>query len=442
MPEAILFKTCLGLNNSKATSTQKTDWKTGETQLVGCVNMTTTDDGAVEKAPSFTPLFTHSAPVTRVSAASRTLFGDGVDTYELVGSSAVKRFPLVAGAIMHTLQDTRVVGGAKVYKSADPAGAMAEVVVGTNPGPATSVAHAAMPTFTHGFIAGGRACILSGNFLRYSEPFYYDLWDLGNGFIPHPHACLQGGYVDGCLVVTHAEGVSIYVGDDMARSGLNKRFYGCSYLPGSLYSGDLLKAATRGHMFLCDDGVYTVDSSGEVSRVSQDFSEVASVCGTVVGSTVVAGKYLVYGTVGAVEYDIKSSKVMLRASGVAGVSRRGMDAIFARGAEVSTYTEADESTLCGFTLPFGTLGSEGRKVFDSLYFTGESTGELEITLLDQSQEEPERWTIGVEDLGVVQQRRIKLPKAGVGSKTAFRLASTGRLRVEELRVTFSAGARR
>ena len=71
MPQAILFKKCLGYTDSSAVATQSHNPETGETQLIGCVNTTVTDDGAVEKAPVLSTVYTHSAPLTRVSAGLR-----------------------------------------------------------------------------------------------------------------------------------------------------------------------------------------------------------------------------------------------------------------------------------------------------------------------------------------------------------------------------------
>ena len=446
MSEAVLFKTCLGFTDSKAIASQTADPKTGKTHLTAVQNMTVTDDGCIQTVPALVPVLAHTAPVTRVSAGQRLFFSDDVDTYEVVGAAAVKRFPLVAGPMLHTPLDVRVSTATKVYKSVHPAGTVVEAVVGTNPGPSTSVAHAGQPVFDGGFVLGGRVYCHKGKFLQYSKEYHYDLWDLGNGFIGHQHECLQSGAVPGCCLVAHAEGVSVYPGGDPLSPETIKRFYPCGYQAGTLYSGFISKSLGYGHVFLCADGVYMVAADGAIIRLSGDNLDYADTLNiSYAGAVVAGGKYLAFGNTVTVEYDFRTKTVMKRAGGVASACVFGDTPYVGYGSTVVKQADTGMDTVaCSFTLPYSSMGAAGRKAFDSLYLTGEFAGDLEISLLDQDNpEEPVRWTLPVALEGVVQNKRVKLPGRTVGSKTAFRFEmASGSMRIEEIRVVFNAGQRR
>lgn len=445
MSEAILFRQCLGLNDSKAIQSQVSDYKTGKTHLTAVHNMTVTDDGCMQTVPLLATTLTHTAPITRLSAGSRMFFGDGIDIYEDLAGTSVKRFPIIDGPIMHTPLDVRVSGASKVYKSVNPAGAMAESVVGTNPDTGESVAYAGQPLFDGGFVYGARAYGFKGKFLQYSKAYHYDLWNQGDGFIGHQFTCLQGGAIPGCILVAHAEGVSCYIGGDPLDPQTIKRFYPCAYEAGTLYSGFVSKALGYGHVFLCADGVYMVAADGSITRLSADNLDYADTLNSsYAGAVVAGGKYLAYGDQVAVEYDFRTKATMKRASGVSAVCVSGDAPYLAIGSTIKTPSTSMDLCDCSFTLPYSSMGAVGRKQFDNLYLTGEFNGDLTIKLLDQSNpEEPERWTRELSDLGIVQNKRVHLPKGTVGSKTAFRFETTGgNMRVEEIRVTFGAGQRR
>lgn len=446
MSEAVLFKTCLGFNDSTSISNQIADPKSGKTQLTAVQNMTVTDDGAIKTAPALAPMLAHTNPITRLSAGQRLFFGDGFDIYEAFadGTSAV-RFPICDGPMMHTPLDVRVSTTTKVYKSANPAGVMTEALVGTNPDPGESIAWAKMPLFDGGFVLGARAYAHKGRFLQYSKGYYYDLWDLADGQIGHQLEVLQAGPIPGCVLAAHAEGVSTYLGGDPMLPEAVKRFYPCLYQAGTLFSGFISKALGYGHVFLCGDGVYMVSADGAIVRLSGDNLEHAGdLNSSYAGAVVAGGKYLAYGDQVCIEYDFQTKAAMLRPAGVSAACVLGDAPYLAYGSTVSTLSSnMDTSTASSFTLPFSHLGAAGRKSFDSLYVTGEFNGDLDITLMDQDNpDEPERWTLPVSELGVVQNRRIKLPTGPVGSKVSFRFELTGGMRVEEIRCTFGAGQRR
>ncbi len=444
--EAVLFRKCLGYTDSDALSTVQSNPETGETQLTSCERMTVTDDGAIQTVSALSTVATHTTPITTLSAGSRLFFADGIDTYELVGSSPVKRFPLAVGPMLHTPLDVRLSTTTKVYKSANPAGAMSEAVVGTDPRPATSVAYAGMPVFTGGHVMGARLYAFNGKFERYSEPYYYDLWNLGDGFIRHASDCLQSGAIPGCSLVTHANGVSVCVGGDpLAAAVPIPKFYPCAYLPGTLYSGFLSDSVGHAHIFMCDDGVYMVTPDGAFARVSGEaIDDAVSLNTTYYGAVAAGGKYIAYGDTVAVEFDLSLKTVMLVGSGITAACVLAGSQYLASGSEI--ITPADTLSVdgpCSFTLPCSALGAGGRKTFEALYLTGEFYGELEITLLDHAiEDEPERWTHLVSDLGVVHNRRVKVPRGTVGSRTSMRFAmATGGMRVEEIRAMFSAWGR-
>lgn len=445
--ESILFKTCLGFTDSPAISSQPVNHKTGATELVDCLNLTTTPDGCVQKVPGFATVLTHTAPVTGVSAGKRFFFRDGVDINEWTGgTTVVNRFPVLDGPLLHTPIDVRVSGTTKVYKSVDAAPAMQEALAGTNPGPATSVDLQKMPLFESAFMHGARAYVCNGRFLQYSEHYAYDLWNIGDGFIGHQINILQGGAIPGLILLAHAEGVTLYTGGDPRSPEAVKLFYPCRYLAGTLYSGFVPELNRHAHVFLCADGLYAVTADTAMVKLSESRLEFADKLNdSYSGVVMVREKYLAYGDRICVEYDFKTKSLMKRSSPVSGCCLYNDTPYFAKDSTVSTFADtADLTVPCSMTTPYSHLGAAGRKSFDSLYLTGEiSGGELEITLFDQDQDEPERWTVGVDDVGVIQNKRVKLPRGVVGSKVAFRLAmETGYFRLEEARVVFGAGNRR
>jgi hypothetical protein len=224
-----------------------------------------------------------------------------------------------------------------------------------------------------------------------------------------------------------------------------KRFYPCAYEASTLYSGFISKALGYGHVFLCADGVYMVGSDGAINRLSADNLDYADALNSsYTGAVVAGGKYLAFGDQVTVEYDFRTKTTMKRAPGVAAACVLGDTPYLAIGSAIKTPSTTMDTCSCSFTLPYSSLGAVGTKSFDSLYLTGEFNGDLAITLLDQSNpEEPERWAVEVSELGIVQNKRIKLPKGVVGSKIAFRFeVASGNMRVEEIRASFSAGQRR
>ena len=452
MSQAILFTTCLGLNDARSQSSQKADPRTGKTELIDCLNMTITPDSCVEKIPGFVSKVIHSAAVTRVSAGSRLFFQDAVDTYELSGVTATNRFPAVVGPIAHTPLDARISAPLAVYKSLNSTPTMQQALVGTYSGPPVSTTFSAMPLFDNAFVLNSRLYAAKGNFLQYSLPYAYDLWAIGDNFIGHASVVIQSGCIPAAgplpavVICTHENGVSLYTGS--GPENFAKSFYPCDVLAGSLYSGFISKADGYGHLFLCSDGVYLVNQEGTLTNLSKDSTDnLGSLNTSCAGAIVHAGKYLAFGNAVCVEYDFQTKAVMKRAPfGVSSSCLHNGTPYLAQGSQVITLaTEIDtgntfESSLA---LPYSDLGKPGRKSFSDMYFTGEVTGELVITARDQDQDDPERWEVTVDDIGKVQNYRIKLPRAVIGSKVSFELKCTsGAFRLEELQAIFGAGNRR
>lgn len=443
MSDVLLFSTCLGLNDSGAIGTQKLDPKTGRTELVDCLNLTTTPDGCIQTVPGMEAVLTHDAAITGLSAGSRLFFQDGTDVHEVVNGAAVRRFPAVCGPIVHTPLDVRVSGASAVYKSANPAGAMTAATVGTNPGPPTSRTYAGMPLFSGGFVFNSRLYAHSGAFLQYSEDYHYDLWDLGNGFIGHAGAILQAGATSGLLVAAHGDGVSVYIGSGPA--DFVKRFYPCSFIHGTLYSGFIAPGVGYGHVFLCSDGIYLVAQDASLINLTQgSVQQLAGLNDSYTGAVVSGDKYLAWGDNVCIEYDFTTKTVMKRHGGLSGVCADGETIHVAAGEVLSKIVATPATGLASSaTLPYSSLGTTGRKSFSDLYFTGEiSGGALEIVARDQS-EDAVRWSVTVEECGAVQQKRIRVPRGTIGSKVSFQLnMDSGYLRVEELRAVFASSMRR
>ncbi len=445
--EALLFKKCLGLNDSRSNMAPDTDPKTGETQLIGCSNATVTYDGFIEKAPALSTVYTHSAPLTRVSAGSRLFFGDGINIYEYVGgpSPVATRFPVLDGPIIHTPIDVRVSGSTKNYKSVNQAGVMTEVLVGTNPGPATSVAYDKMPLFDGGFVYNAKLYTWKDKFIQYSDDYHYDLWNLGDGFVNHLSSVRQAGAVPNVMLIASDGIITTYIG--IGPADFVKRFYPRPFINKTLFSGFISKALGYGHVFMADDGIYMVDQNGQMVRLTDSNLEYADTLNTSYTSAIVSdGKYLAFGNSVCVEYDFRTKAVMLRQSGVAGSAILVDTPYLAYGSTLATISSSQNTAVASsVTLPYAYLGAEGRKSFSDLYFTGQLDGDMEIICRDQTnQEEPERWTVEVSDLGVVQNKRIKLPKGVVGSKVSFQFNALAgsTFRMEEARVVFDAGNRR
>jgi hypothetical protein len=449
MSKVTLFNKCLGLNDARAFGTQimKTnprDPEAGQAELIDCRNLTFTDDGCLEKIPALVAVLTHTAPVTGLSAGSRFFFQDGVDVNEWTGGiTVVKRFPLVPGSVVHTPIDVRVAAAATVHKSVNPSTAMVTATVGTNPNPATSKPFSAMPVYKQAFIHGAKLFAVNAadpRFLQYSEDYGYDLWALGDGFIPHATNIMQAGAIPGVIVATHANGVTVYSGD----FPFEKKFYPCLPLDKTLFSGQVSKAVGYLHVLLCVDGIYTVTPEGIFARLTEAIDFVTAFNTSYVGATTTDRKYLAVGNLHTIEFDFKNNGLLKRDSFAAtGVCRYGDTAYLSVGSQVMKLgAEIDTGGTfpCSMTLPYSDLSASGVKSLEYLYFTGTMSGDMTITATDQT---GKTWEVEVSDeLVNVSNYRIKTPKGVLGNHISFKLECTsGAFRIEELTAVFAASKR-
>lgn len=443
----LLFRKCLGLNDAKAFGTQKMDVDTGEVEFTDCINLTVTDDGAVEKIPALTTALTHTAPISGISAGNRFMISDAVDTWEwLPGVSITNRFPLVSGPVCHTPNDVRITNGAKVYRSKDSAPTMQEALVGVDPNPDTPEAFYAMPVFKQAFVYGAKIYSINAakpKYLQYSEDYLYDLYRLSTSHITSAQDVLQSGKIPGVLVTTHATGVTVYKGTD-PETGFTPRFYPCAPYDNTLYSGQISKNVGYLHIFLAEDGIYSVTPEGVFQRLAESVDDITAFNAGYACSTVTDRKYLAFGNASCLEYDFKNKSVLKRSTlGISGACVFNDKTYFSTGSTVVTssgITDSGDALACSFTLPYSDLSAPGTKSIEALYFTGTINGDVTITATDQ---EGESWSKDVSQEWVgVSNKRIKTPKRLLGNHISFKIECTaGAFRMEELRATFSASKR-
>jgi hypothetical protein len=447
--DAILFRKCLGLNDSRANSSQRIvtnpkDPEAGSTEFIDCLNVTTTSDGCVEKIPTLVTSITHSAPVTGLSAGKRLLFTDGTDTLEwTTGTTVVNRFPGKTGPMVHTPIDCRVSTATQVFKSTHATLTMAEATVGTNPGPATSMSFAKMPAFDSAFVHNANLYAVNHadpRFIQRSRDYAYDLWNLGDDFIPHMLPVLQSGAIPGVILAVHDGGVTVYKGGHPTE--LNKKFFPCPVIAGTLYSGVLNEEKVYGHVFLGTDGVYMVDEAGALLRLSkQDYINTLNTSYTC--ATMQEKKYLAFGNSICIEYDFETKTVLKRSAfSVKGAAVWNGQTYLATGSTISyfgTTIDTASTYTASLTLPLSDLGATGTKSFSGLYFTGEVGGVVTITATDN---EDESWSEQIDSVGEVTEYYIKPPKGWLGNRVSFKIeCHSGAFRMEELRAVFTSGKR-
>lgn len=444
--ESVLFRKCLGYRDSQSVLSNIHNPDTGETQLIGCLNATVDSFGSILKTPKLSTVYTHTSKITRLSSGSRLFFGDSINVYEYVGGATpvVNRFPILDGPMIHTPIDVRISGATKNYKSKNPSTAMEEIVVGTNPNRATSIEYAKMPLFDGGFVYNARLYTWKDNFLKYSEDYHYDLWNDGDGFIGHSSEIKQAGAIQGVLLVATENEIITYTGT--GPSDFVKKTYNCQYINNTLYSGYISKTSGHGHVFMASDGIYLVDKTGSLSRITENNLEnVSALNNSYIRAVVHEGKYLAFGGTSCIEYDFQLKAVMIRSLPATDVCLFDGRLYVSNGDSLFVLeTEQDVSIPSSITFPYSNHGADGTKSFSDMYFTGVLEGDMEIVCRDQTNtDEPERWSIEISDLGLVQNKRIKLPRANVGSKISFQLnvSSGSTFRAEEIKLVFESGKR-
>lgn len=447
MSDAVLFRKCLGLNDARAFGTQilvtsPRAEKAGDAEFTDCLNLTTTDDGAVEKIPSFSTVITHSAPVTSLSAGyDRFVYQDGTDTKEWDGTNIATIGAVLTGPIVHTPIDVRLSTATKIYKSIIAGAAMTEATLGdlSNLPDRDKISYAKQPPYTQAFAYNGHLYGVNPTdprMLQWSMWVHFDAWRLADDFMQaYTSPIIQAGAIPGVVITTHEAGVTVYTGASQ-NSGFTKRFYPCVPYANTLFSGQVSKLIGYMHILMAADGIYAVTPDGAFTRITESLSSPNAVNSSYTCATVSAGKYLAFGNAVCFEYDFKTKAILKRSPlGVASAAIFKDTTYFATGGTIvksSGLIDASSTIQCSLTLPFSDLSAPGTKVVDSLYFTGTMSGVMTITATDQS---GASWTREVSDeLLAVSNYRIKTPHGRLGNHISFKIDCTsGAFRLEELR---------
>jgi hypothetical protein len=428
--------------------TDPRDPNAGSAELIDSLNLTTTPDGCLEKIAPFVTALTHSAPITNISAGSRFIYQDGIDTKEWNGTDVATLAAVMDGPIAHTPLDVRVSNGS-VYKSIVSGLPLLAATLGdTSNLPDRDVKpYYAQPLFKQAFEYEGHIYSINpadSRFLQYSLYAHYDVWAIGDDHIGHISPILQAGAIKGGgIVCLHESGVSVYVGTNM--SNFVKKFYPCSPIDGTLYSGFIDKALAYGHIFLCKDGVYLVDASGAPVNLTLNSMDRLDVFNSSYNGSIVSdGKYLAFGDTYAIEYDFLTKTFLKRSSfGVTSTTSWDGTAYYAVGSNIVTLgTEIDttDDFGCSLTLPYSDWSASGTKSIEALYFTGTLNGDVLFTATDQT---GKSWELEVSEEWVnVSDKRIKTPKGMMGNHVSLKIECTsGSFRLEELRAEISGSKR-
>lgn len=454
MAEALLFRKCLGLNDARAFGTQTliTDYRAegvGSAEFTDCMDLTVTDDGAVEKISAFTSVIAHSAPVTNIAAGyDRFIYQDSVDTKEWDGTNIATIGAVLNGPVAFTPIDVRLSTSTKVYKSVAAGAALSEAALGnlSNLPDRDKKPYYKQPPFAHSLMHHGHLYGVSADdsrFLQWSMWTQFDAFRLGDDFMQAGiDPIMQFGSIPGVLLTTHESGVTVYMGEDAGN--VTKRFYPCAPYDKTLYSGLVSKNVGQMHIFMAADGIYGVGGDGVFKRLTESLDTPGAVNSSYTCATVTDRKYLAFGNVAAFEYDFKNSAVMKRSPlGVVGACVFRDVTYYATGSSVvksSGVIDTGSAIQCSFTLPFSNLGTPGKKSIDALYFTGTMTGVMTITATDQ---DGGGWDLTVDtELASVSNYRIKTPRCWLGNHISFKFECTsGAFRMEGLRAVFNTSKR-
>lgn len=448
--EAILFRKCLGLNDARAFGTQTLiadprNKEAGNAELLDCLNITTTPDGCVEKIAPLVTILTHTAPITGLSAGSRFIYQDAINTLEWNGTTSATIGAVLTGPVAHTSIDVRVASATKVYKSAVAGAALTEATLGaiTDLPPSTTPFYS-QPPFAqafqyNGIIYGINAA--SPKFLQYSRYGHNDVWAIGDDYLRHKTAVMSSGQIPGVVIATHDGGVTLHRGTNP--EDFKRDYIPCTVISKTLYSGFLGKVDEYGHVFLCNDGVYFVGLDGKLVNITVDQTDHLDTLNNSYSCvTVKDGKYLAFGDLCCLEYDFKTKTLLKRSTqGVTGACTWNGQTYLSAGSTILTLgTEIDTALSCSMTFPFSNLGTPGKKSLDSIYFTGTASAGMNITVTDQT---GAGWTREVSDeLVNVSDYRIKLPDGFLGNHVSFKFeCESGAFRMEEVRVVLNASKR-
>jgi len=463
MSEAVLFKKCLGLNDTVAFASQKMltdprDEHAGEAELIDSLNLTTTPDGCLEKIPKFTTVLTHSAPITSLSSGERLIFQDAVDTREWDGTNNIQLMPLVGGSVCHTNIDVRVSNSnSKIYKSLNSAPTMQEALIGSLTAiPPTSKTFAKMPPYAQAFVYNAKMYAVNAadpRFLQHSEDYLYDVYNLADNFYGHVDPIINAGAIysekpgdSGCILCMHNEGVTLY--DGSGPSDFTTKFYSCHPYKETMFSGFISKAYGYGHIFLCADGIFFIDPSGNVTNLTLNtLQHIDTLNDSYYDAVVQEGKYLAFGNKVCIEYDFRTKTALKREPfACVGATTWNNVNYFATGNTLVTpSTQPDTDSYAMMVLPFNNLGAQGAKIFDAFYFTGIIEGEVLITVSDNASntgDPVEAWSVPISSVGRVSRMRMKTPRVRTGNHVSIKIECfSGQFRIEELRASFVGSQR-
>lgn len=440
--EAILFKNCTGLNDSAQMSDAKYDIE-GNTDLIGCMNMTVTDKGKLVKVPALVSKLVMPSAIDNISAGTRMFVQSGTGIGEYNGIATVTPLtvspvcvPGTKAKFIHTPIDARIGVTAGQYKVAKASSSAVELSLGTHAGPVTSKVFSKMPTFNSGFVFNSKLYSAFGNFLQYSEDYYYDVWNLGDSFIGSKNEVLQSGQVPGCVITVHEDGVTGYFGT--GPHDFVKKFFPCSVINGTLFSGFISKVYDSAHVFLCTDGVYVLTADGKLSNLTVTNTHKLNILNTTYNTVIIQdGKYLAYGNTVCVEFDFQLKVLLIRGTlGITASCLWNNKAYYSSGvmlAELGT-GDATGAVDCSVKLPYNDLGTDEAKQLRFVYFTGYIGGTAEIVVRNQFGQSV---TKDISNLGYVQNYKITGLRECKGNKLSLEVLShTGIFKIEEIRATF------
>jgi hypothetical protein len=444
--EVVLFSKCTGLNDSLET-TAAAYLPDGTTDVIACLNVTTTPEGKLVKVPALSTVFAHSTAVDELTAGLRMFVQNGTDLSEFDGTSLT---PLVSAPTftagvkskyVHTPIDLRVrVSTGISHKLKNGLTSTAALTLGTYVGPANSRSSVfeKMPDFTGAFLYNARLISYFGNFLQYSEPYNYDLWHLTDNQIGSKNAIVQAGQIPGCVVTMHSDGINAYFCGDISKVE-NKTFYPCSPIAGTLYSGFLSKVYESAHVFLCADGVYVLDATGKLVNLTVANTDHLDTLNTSYNTVSVEnGKYLAYGNAVCVEYDFQVKALLIRSTfGITTSCFWNKQQYFGSGVNIVKQLDTQNTGTLVTTvqLPYSDFFLPFHKQIRFLYFTGKITGPAFITVRNQYGQSV---TKDISNIGYVQNYKITGLRTCKGPRLSVEITTqSGEFKLEELRAAFN-----
>lgn len=380
--EVTLLNTCAGLNNLDDFSA-KVNYETGASELSYCDGIVLTPQGKITAEP--TPSILTDAPGTVVAFSGFNRFVAQIDTgvyiwynnqYTRVtynGSNLV-----VVGTVkfLHTHLDIRFVSDGVLYVVPNGSYVASVATLGVYGGPPTSVAFQKMPAVSNGFAYNGRLYICDGEFLKYSENWYYDCWDYGNNYIPMLSQILEGKAISNVVCVLCQTKVVILIGDGPHNFRYTE--HDITPLNNSLASGYVEKLGNI-LVFMASTGIYAVGSDGSIVNLTKDkLADYPSSCKSSVFRT--DESYQCVTSDGLYTYDFGNAAVV-RNDGTSLIALAKVRSIYyGATAEGVCLYDAASAVDVEFTLPLLDFGESKRKKIRRLRFYGSFLGAMIVTV--------------------------------------------------------------